>query len=148
MDPLSSGSGWHSLPTYYNYINNFCVDRRIYSYISLFQQWFRSNSLKLLLSFSQLSLSLQLLLYLLLVKRKFYMAWFMITYLWSCHDVVSLQAQAWRTQSTRITPNWYPVIYMARLDPRVSHLPRNIRFNTKWSAGQAISGLRRSGERP
>ena len=60
MDPLSSGSGWHSLPTYYNYINNFCVDRRIYSYISLFQQWFRSNSLKLLLSFSQLSLSLQL----------------------------------------------------------------------------------------
>ena len=55
-------------------LHNFCVDRRIYSYISLlFQQWFKSNSLKLLLSFFQLLLSLQFLLYLLLVRanRKF-----------------------------------------------------------------------------
>ena len=54
----------------------------------------------------------------------------MITYLWLCHDVVSLQAQAWQTQATQITPNWYPV------HCPVSHLPDNIRFNTKWSAGQ------------
>ena len=55
-------------------LHNFCVDRRIYSYISLlFQLWFKSNSLKLLLSFFQLLLSLQFLLYLLLVRanRKF-----------------------------------------------------------------------------